>query len=106
MSAGKRHACNQEPQVECNGSAIDLEGIRARAYRLNYRATQRDKPKADTVDWVEVESKGHLISTAKQTNAFPSIEVRVGDIYTVSVPSVFDREAFTEICKVLTGLSR
>jgi hypothetical protein len=101
MNPAKRRSCNQEAPIQCNGQAIDLEKIRTQAHRLNYRA-KYGTPEAQSVDWVEVRSKELSPSVTKQ-NA-PSIEVRVGATYTVSVASDFDRTAFTDICKVLAGL--
>jgi hypothetical protein len=104
MRAAKRHACSQEPGIQCGGHTLNLEGIRAQAYRLNYRAAKQDASKAEVVDWVEVKNEKATASVTKQINVSPSIEVRVGSTYTVSVPSGFDKSAFTEICKVLSGL--
>jgi hypothetical protein len=99
----KRGACSRESEIQCDGHTLDLENIRAQAYRLNYRAAKQES-KAETVDWVEVKNGNTSTSVAKQANASPAIEVRVGSTYTVSVPSGFDKTAFTEICKVLSGL--
>ena len=101
MNPERRRSRNQEAPIQCNGQAVDLEKIRAQAYRLNYRAKQ-EASEAQSVDWVEVTSKELSVPVAKSN--IPSIEVRVGTTYTVSVPSDFDRGAFTDICKVLAGL--
>lgn len=105
MNPERRRSRNQEAPIQCNGQAVDLEKIRAQAYRLNYRAKQ-EASEAQSVDWVEVTSKELSVPVAKSniTSIIPSIEVRVGTTYTVSVPSDFDRAAFTDICKVLAGL--
>jgi hypothetical protein len=104
MRVTRRHTCNQEPEIQYGGQTLDLEGIRAQAYRLNYRTAKQDTSKTEIVDWVEVKNEKTSTLVAKQVTAFPSIEVRVGTTYTVSVPSGFDKTAFTEICKVLSGL--
>lgn len=101
MSPARGRCCNQEAPIQCNGQAVNLEKIRTQAYRLNYRAKQ-EASEVQSVDWVEVKSKEHSAPVAKPNT--PSIEVRVGTTYTVSVPSDFDRAAFTDICKVLAGL--
>jgi hypothetical protein len=103
MSAAKKHSYKENP-IQSKGHAIDLEDIRAQARRLNFRTTKQETPKAQVVDWVEVQSKEPFTPVAKRTSAFPSIEVRVGTTYTVSVPSGFDKAAFTEVCKILSGL--
>jgi hypothetical protein len=101
MNAAKRRSCNQETPIQCNGQAVDLEKIRTQAHRLNYRV-KHETPEAQSVDWVEVRSKELSPPVTKQNVS--SIEVRVGATYTVSVPSDFDRTAFTDICKTLAGL--
>jgi hypothetical protein len=104
MRAAKKHTCNQKPEIQCDGYTLDLERIRAQAYRLNYRTVKQDAPKTEIVDWVEVKNENPSTSVAKQINASPAIEVRVGATYTVSIPSGFDRTAFAEICEILSGL--
>jgi hypothetical protein len=101
MSPAKRRSRNTEAPIQCNGQAVDLEKMRAQAYRLNYGA-KHQTPEVQSVDWVEVKSKELSTPLAKQNT--PSIEVRVGTTYTVSVPPDFDRAAFTDICKALAGL--
>ena len=104
MNAAKKHSCKEIP-IQSNGHAIDLEDIRTQARRLNFRVPKQETPKPQAVDWVEVQSKEPFTPVAKRTSAFSSmIEVRVGTIYTVNVPLDFDKAAFAEVCKILSGL--
>jgi hypothetical protein len=104
MNAVKRRASNHHAEIQCGGDTLDLERIRTQASRLNYHADKQETPKAERVNWVEVKNEKPITSSTKQTNASPLIEVRVGTTYTVTVPSGFDKTAFTEICEVLSGL--
>jgi hypothetical protein len=103
MNAAKKHSSKEIP-IQSNGHAIDLEDIRAQARRLNFRTAKQERPKTQAVDWVEVQSEEPSSPVAKRTSASPLIEVRVGATYTVNVPPGFNKAAFTEVCKILSGL--
>jgi hypothetical protein len=114
MSSVKRQKRKESARpVETTGSEVwraghkvDLKSMQVQASRLNCREKRvpAQNP-AQAIAWVEVKEAGYFCENEKQiaSSSTPAIEVRVGR-YVVSVASGFDKTAFTDVCRVLTGL--
>jgi hypothetical protein len=86
------------------GHKVDLKTMQVQASRLNCREKMLPArtPEA-TVEWLEVKEERASGRPGDGVETSPAIEVRVGR-YVVNVASGFDKTAFSDVCRVLTGL--
>ena len=80
----------------CAERGIKLRTFRDWVYRLNRGKFES----AGAVDWIELETRG---VSSNAVDASTAIEVSAG-LYAVRVKPGFDREMFSDICRILAEL--